>query len=104
MTTDADTARPWGAGYALSLYDHFRWAIPELRDAITCTEAALERERTHLEKLKRDLAEAESTLVWMQQHQADEIAKLEAERSAVRARLRAAGWDLPESGPAGAAR
>lgn len=85
-----DTPRPWGNGYALSLYDELRRDIRDLRADIAARRrqiGSLSREMTASRLM---LVQAERTLAWMQTHQADEIAELEAARARVRAILRAA--------------
>lgn len=67
-------------GYAISLYDELRAAIPFYAEQISATQKAIENSQRHMAWCSDRLAEAESTLAWMREHQADEIKAHESER------------------------
>ena len=88
----ADEIRRPSNGYVLSLYDGLRHEIPELRGIVERTRAHIVQQQAYLATCEQRLADAESTLAWMLDHQADEIAALEAGRAKVRKVLKQAGW------------
>jgi hypothetical protein len=83
-----ETRRPPN-GYRLSLYDDLRRDIPWLRESLGHYRACVERDHQIIADYEQRLIDAEGTLAWMIEHQADEIAELEAYRDKVRAMLRA---------------
>lgn len=77
-------------GYALSLYDDLRRDVRDLRVEITQHRQRIAGHSANLMTARWALVQAERTLAWMQEHQADEIAELEAARARVRAILKGA--------------
>ena len=76
-------------GYAISLYDSLRYAIPFYAEQIE----EFDGKPAHADWVtycRQRLAESESTLAWMLEHQAHEIAALESARRATLAALNAA--------------
>lgn len=74
-------------GYALSLYDALRHDVRELRAEIARRRQEVAAHSRQITNARAMLVQAERTLRWMHEHQADEIAELEAARARVRAIL-----------------
>lgn len=85
MTTD--TPRPPN-GYALSLYDELRRDIRDLSREIDWHRRQVAAHSRGITEARAMLLQSERTLAWMREHQASEIAELEAAREKVRALLR----------------
>lgn len=75
-------------GYRLSLYDQLQRDVRELRREIDWRRSEVAMHSRGLTSARSMLVQAEHTLAWMQAHQSEEIAELEAQRAKVRAILR----------------
>jgi hypothetical protein len=94
VVTDRYGIRRPPTGYAISLYDDLVRDVSSLPAEIDAVRHLIAARSGQLTRLRRAYVEATSTLAWMRQHQADEIAEVAAQREQVRARLREAGWKL----------
>lgn len=83
-----DVPRPWGNGYALSLYDQVRRDIRDFRREIDWHRQEVAAHSRGLMSARSMLIQAEHTLAWMKTHQSEEIAELEAARAKVQALLK----------------
>lgn len=86
----AETVERPANGYALSLYDDLRRDIRNCNLEIERSRQIIAAQSRSLSGARWMLVAAERTLAWMQEHQADEIAELEAARAKVREVLRKA--------------
>lgn len=82
-----DTIRRPPRGYAISLYVDLMVLTSALPGVIERTQAHIAAQQEYLASCEHQLADATSTLAWMQVHQAQEIAELEAHRANVLAAL-----------------
>ncbi len=77
-------------GYVLSLYDQLQRDVRQFRREIDWRRQQVALHSRELMSARTMLVRSESTLAWMLEHQAEEIAELEAARARVRAILRQA--------------
>lgn len=71
-------------GYAVSLYIDLLPIASALPGIIERTRAHIASQQEYLVRCEQQLADATSTLAWMREHQADEIAELTAQRERIR--------------------
>lgn len=80
-------------GYGIGVYYEMRQGVRELPEIIRRTRARIESQQAYLADRERQLAKMEATLAWMLEHQADEIAEVDAHRAKVIAALKGTQHD-----------